>query len=53
MLKEIRDGEYLKATLELKKEQLEPKNEELTNENGDLSVFTKDGEIVKTNLKNI
>ena len=53
MLREIRDGAYLQSNLELKKKELEDKNDELKGENGDLGGFTKDGQIVQNNLKNI
>lgn len=53
MLRDIRDGAYLQANLELKKKELEDKNAELIPENRDLSGFTTDGEIVKNNLRKI
>ena len=48
--REIRDAAYLQANLELRKKELEEKNKELIDENGDLGGFTTDGQIVKNNM---
>lgn len=51
--REIRDGAYLQANLEVQQKELTAKNEELKDENADLATFGNDGNIVKNNLRRI
>lgn len=51
--REIRDAAYLQANLEQRQRELEASNDELRNENADLSGFTTDGEIVRNNMNKV
>ena len=49
-LREIRDGSYLYANLQAKEIAITQENETLEKENEEMTQFTKDGSIIKTNM---
>lgn len=51
--RDIRDAAYLYANLQDKEKNLNVENKKLEEQNKDLGVFTKDGEIVKANMQRL
>lgn len=49
----IRDGAYLQANLEAKRDYYEENNDNLTEENAELGQFTDDGTVIRKNMERL